>query len=377
MIRYRCRACGVKLESPASLAGKADRCPACQSVCAVPVSSRRPGKRAWLLLTCGAAAIVIGVMVVLGGLWRPEATQLADTTTIQQPAGTRTAPKPSPPAFTVLEERDGMEAFHGLYGWYLIEPMTEPEVRALGQALIDRMHERKGDHLKAWLFYSRGDYRADRRAIWLGATSPDYELRISGPIPKDRTPRACFDAWVKDSPLVGFKSEAAGINAEYHQKEATVVCHDRWVGQWPRLCVPVIVAWMFEAGSYLAGNTFACIPGLKRVEVRFYEGKNVKPVATVSFDRTAVEDGCRLNRRLWDQRAKLSELERRAAKRYRAKVMSKSELRAIQDQIAQQIYQLYEDDWVAVSPHLVIKFNRSLSTEAPRGRLRKYFFGWP
>jgi len=37
MIEYTCPACGVSMASPASLAGRTERCPACSAVCRVPV----------------------------------------------------------------------------------------------------------------------------------------------------------------------------------------------------------------------------------------------------------------------------------------------------------------------------------------------------
>ena len=69
MIRYHCSNCDTKLESPASMAGRKDRCPVCGSPCDVPASRRR-----WPVavgIGAGLLLLGIGVVVAIFVLMRP------------------------------------------------------------------------------------------------------------------------------------------------------------------------------------------------------------------------------------------------------------------------------------------------------------------
>ncbi len=70
MISYKCLECGGEMNSPESLAGQEEKCPACGHVCAVP---KIKGRMPLILGICGGAAavVVLAVVVVMLSSGRP------------------------------------------------------------------------------------------------------------------------------------------------------------------------------------------------------------------------------------------------------------------------------------------------------------------
>ncbi len=99
MISYRCSKCGAELESPSSLAGQEDKCPACGHVCAVP---KIKGRMPLIMGICGGGAAVVLLVVGIFWLWPrgnesagPPGEQLSRVPLAADPKP-RVEPKPKP-----------------------------------------------------------------------------------------------------------------------------------------------------------------------------------------------------------------------------------------------------------------------------------------
>ena len=376
MIRFTCRECGARLESKSELAGKRDQCPVCGCQCNVPI--RRP------LRAPGVAVAIASVIVLLlvTALWIARRSQkiartMPSTARHSVARRTRRGVLHSTPKIEFLEERGPSQAYGGYYAWVLIKPVPKPELRKLGQRLLARMRSLQGDHLKVWAHYSRADYAVGTSAVWLNATAPQYDVRMSGPVPESTTPHGLYEAYVKWDPMVSTARVKGPIWCEYKPEDGILVYHDAWSADFRgRLHMPAVVLQMGHAylPPEIAHPCWACIPGLRRVVVHHYQKGDPTPVLTVSFGRAAFDQAVRLNRSLWKQRTPLGELESRAWKRYHAKVMTEQEYKAVADSVARQLYKLYEDLWVAVSPSVRIEVHRKMSAPPPEF-FRKYFFG--
>ncbi len=112
-IAYKCSSCGVKLESPAELGGKEDKCPLCNHICTVPMTKQqraaqsgaggvKGGGSRWRPALIGAAIgflaaglVALLVLVALlameriSGKWATSATQAEQTEAAKLTAGRR------------------------------------------------------------------------------------------------------------------------------------------------------------------------------------------------------------------------------------------------------------------------------------------------
>lgn len=91
MIRYRCEKCGADLESPVSMAGKTDTCPACKQVSLVPPHRRA---RSGLFIFAGAiGCIILGIAgtLLLCGEWKHFSSKASQTPVVTNPGN----PNPS------------------------------------------------------------------------------------------------------------------------------------------------------------------------------------------------------------------------------------------------------------------------------------------
>jgi hypothetical protein len=331
----------------------------------------------------------IGVIFLVLAATGPLAESSSDSveesppTTVTPPRATR--PKPPPevaPRFEILEERTGRDAMMGYYVWCLVEPMTEPQLKAFGHQLLERMRAAGGDHLKAWLFYNRDDYDplpalCSPCVVWLNATGPDYELVISGPIPGDRTTKACYEAYVEGNGILSsHNTEKALVWCEFDEKNMSLTYHDRLAStSVDPLSVEDIV--LYCCNGYLPGrispSAWVAIPGLKRVIVHLYEKGGDELVITLQYDKRTYERTLPLYRALWELRAEMEKRRDAAEERHRALLITAEEYRATEDAVAEDIFGLYEELWIELSSTARIQAHKPIP-HAPLGRLREYFF---
>ncbi len=381
MISYKCSKCGAILESPKSMAGQEDKCPLCGHVCALPESK---GRMPLIMGICGGGGAVVVLVVAIVWLWPhgnesagPPGEQLSRAPLAADPKP-KVQPKPKPKLHPKVEYLEEKQVGLGYYAWILIEPLARPELEKLGQRLLSRMRRFRCDHLKVWVCYSRRDYAVGSSAVWMNATShDDYQIRMVGPVPESTTPQGFLEAYDKWQPMMSLKSGKGPIRCEYKPEDDSLIYHDHLMGVWHNpLHMPAVI---LQVGrTYLPPNIshpcWAAIPGLKRVVVHHYQGEDPKPVVTLSFGRNAFENAKRLAKPLYEKEAVLEDMHHDAWKRHRAKVMSDREYRASCDQIARQIYKLYEDLWVEVSPGVRIEVHRKMPP-APQDFYRKHFYG--
>ena len=378
MIRYKCTKCSVRLESPSELSGQNDTCPSCGHVCVVPTVKKTRRRLTWIALVA-AFLLLIGLYTIL---WRPNETTDTTTTSTSQPA---TQPAYRPIKVEYLKEASplvGGKHGGGYYAWILVDPLTKPELERLGQSLLERMRRHRGDHLKVWIHYNRpSNATMDYRAVWMNATAPDYDVRLVGIIPKVATRRGLYEAYVNGARfwiVEGTARRKDSITCEYKPDEDTLAYHDANVFAPQAYHMPAIILRMSGDIGYLNGypywQAWSAIPGLKRVIVHLYQKDDSNPVATISFDRRAFEQGARLGSALWEKRPAMNDVEHKAFRRHLAKVMSDDEYKAICDSVARKIYKLYEDDWVKLFPMLEFKLHRQIGP-APSDFYRTYLFG--
>ena len=267
----------------------------------------------------------------------------------------------------------------GYYAWIQIEPLARPELEKLGQRLLSRMRRFRCDHLKVWVCYTRRDYAVRSSAVWMNATShDDYKIGLVGAIPESTTPQGFHEAYTKWDPMVSSKSGKGPTGCDYKPEDDLLIYHDHWAGAWSNpLHMPAVILQMGHA--YLPPDIshpcWAAIPGLKRVVVHYYQQEDdPNPVVTLSFGRHAFENAKRLAKPLYKKESELDDMLYEALKRHHAKAMSDQEYRASCDQVSRQIYKLYEDLWVEVSPGVRIEVHRKMPP-APQDFYRKYFCG--
>ncbi len=378
MIRCKCKKCGAVLESPDEMAGQVDICPDCRTKYYVPTPKLRHIRKHFVIGVVVIVAVCLSV-VMFWYVRKPAKSrnQVDNDKYIEHKKGEQNI------HVEFLEERWGFDAAGGYYVWCLISPMTEPELNELGRQLLARMRSHKGDHLKASLYYNKDDYdsRSEYRkpcAIWLNAVRPDFEIRIYGPIPRDHSRQACFEAYIESDPMIGLRQDGKSlIQCEYDPKESHLIFYDKLVGTFSKpLHIQAIVVNLID--QYLPGEMspvpWTTIPGIKKITVHFYDKDATQPTITVSFDRDVYEKAVPLYRNVCKVVSDINQIEVDAFMRLRASVISEQEYRDIADAAARQIYDLYESLWVEVSPLVEIETYKPLAKNPPRYP-RKYFFG--